>query len=247
MKHLRWQMLAACSLLSISFFIYLLHYMLFQDMHHIFVFMVGHLAFLPIEILTVTIIIDQVLKAREKKTIIIKLNMVIGIFFSKVGIDLLKRLSVFDRNTDKIRKHLIFTTDWEKHDFKRASEKIKTASYDINSRLGDLEDLKHFMNNEMDFLLMLLLGNQPLLEHENFTDLLWAITHLSEELALRDDLNRLSGTDLDHLSFDIKKTYTLLLGEWLAYMSHMKNNYPQLFSLAVRTNPFNPDVSVALQ
>ena len=244
MSLLRWQVLSAVFLLTISFSIYLLHYILFQDMHHILVFMIGHLAFLPVEILTVTIIVDQVLKAREKRSVLIKLNMIIGIFFSKVGTTLLKKLSAFDRNMDQVGKCLIFTTDWNKRDFKQALEKIKTASYDIDSRRGNLEDLKRFMNNEMGFLLMLL-GNQPLLEHETFTDLLWAITHLSEELALRDNLNKLSERDLNHLSFDIKKTYTLLLGEWLTYMWHMKNSYPQLFSLAVRTNPFNPDVSVA--
>ena len=119
---------------------------------------------------------------------------------------------------------------------------IKSAPCDINSRGGNLENLRHFLNGEKDFLLTLL-GNQHLFEHENFTDLLWAVTHLSEELALRGNLDTLSEADHSHISVDIKRVYALLLAEWLDYMAHLKNNYPHLFSLAVRTNPFDPNAT----
>lgn len=246
MKRFRWQVVAGCALLGISCSVYALHYVLFRDMHHILIFMIGDLAFLPVEVLMVTLIIDQVLKTREKKAMLIKLNMAIGIFFSKMGIGLLKDLSVFDRHTVKNRDHLIFTNDWDKQAFVKALEMIKRASCDINSRDGNLENLRHFLNGEKDFLLTLL-GNQNLLEHENFTDLLWALTHLSEELALRGDLGTLSEADHSHISVDIKRAYMLLLAEWLAYMGHLKNNYPHLFSLAVRTNPFDPNASAEFQ
>ena len=29
------------------------------------------------------------------------------------------------------------------------------------------------------------------------------------------------------------------MSEWIVYMKYLKNNYPFLFSLAVRTNPFD--------
>jgi len=32
--------------------------------------------------------------------------------------------------------------------------------------------------------------------------------------------------------------------EWLQYMEHLLNNYPYLFSLAIRINPFDPDADV---
>ena len=50
-------------------------------------------------------------------------------------------------------------------------------------------------------------------------------------------------TDYKHLSGDIKRAYTLLIHEWLDYMKHLKDNYPYLFSLAMRTNPFDRDAS----
>jgi hypothetical protein len=37
---------------------------------------------------------------------------------------------------------------------------------------------------------------------------------------------------------DIKRAYGLLVDQWLVYMKHLKDNYPYLFSLAMRVNPF---------
>ena len=82
-----------------------------------------------------------------------------------------------------------------------------------------------------------------MLEHESFTDLLWAVFHLTEELDNRKDVTQLPDSDYDHLSGDIKRAYSLLISAWLAYMGHLKTDYPYLFSLAVRTNPFDPQAS----
>jgi hypothetical protein len=37
----------------------------------------------------------------------------------------------------------------------------------------------------------------------------------------------------------MKRAYSELLREWIAHMKHLKTAYPYLFSLAVRTNPFD--------
>jgi hypothetical protein len=39
---------------------------------------------------------------------------------------------------------------------------------------------------------------------------------------------------------DVQRGYVLLIKEWLAYMAHLQTRYPYLFSLALRTNPFDP-------
>jgi len=41
----------------------------------------------------------------------------------------------------------------------------------------------------------------------------------------------------------VKRVYLLLVDEWLAYMEHLKNFFPYLFSLAMRTNPFDRQAS----
>ena len=42
---------------------------------------------------------------------------------------------------------------------------------------------------------------------------------------------------------DIKRAYGLLTRQWLDYMQYLKNRYPFLFSLALRTNPFAESAS----
>ena len=35
----------------------------------------------------------------------------------------------------------------------------------------------------------------------------------------------------------------LLLAEWIAYVRHLKAYYPYIFSLVIRTNPFDPNAA----
>jgi len=92
-----------------------------------------------------------------------------------------------------------------------------------------------------------LLENPNLLEHESFTNLLWAVFHLTDELAHRSDLVKLPDTDYQHLAGDMKRVYHQLIIQWLNYMKHLKQDYPYLFSLAMRTNPFDINASVVVK
>jgi len=85
MKEIKWQLILGMILVSLSVLLYLFHYIIFKDMHHIFIYLVGDIAFVPIEVFLVTVIIHRLLNEREKKTLLTKLNMVIGAFFSEVG------------------------------------------------------------------------------------------------------------------------------------------------------------------
>lgn len=80
-----------------------------------------------------------------------------------------------------------------------------------------------------------------------FTELLWAVFHLTEELSMRKDFTQVVNADGIHIAGDIKRASVILIAEWLAYMRHLKNEYPYLFSLAVRTNPFDPHATVAIK
>ena len=86
-----------------------------------------------------------------------------------------------------------------------------------------------------------------MLEHELFTDLLIATLHLKEELELRPGFTGLPEKDLQHLAGDTNRVYGLLTRQWLEYMAEVKVHYPFLFSLALRTNPFNPEASVVVR
>ena len=240
MKHLKWQFWFGAALLALSGLIYLLHYSLFHDTHHIFIFLVADIAFVPIEVLLVTLIIHQLLTRREKKATLSKLNMVIGTFFSEIGTELMGRLAKFDTQSDEICQRFRVNDKWSDRDFSRLRQYLSQQGREINSRAGQLEPLRELLVQERTFLVTLL-ENGNLLEHETFTDLLWAVFHLAEEFDARSRLTNLPPADMEHISGDMRRAYRLLLIEWLAYMQHLKKSYPYLFSLAIRTNPLRED------
>jgi hypothetical protein len=78
MKRFHWQIIFGLSLIALSTLFYVLHYSIFRDSHHIFLYLIGDIAFLPIQVLLVTLIIDRLLNERERSSLLKKLNMVIG-------------------------------------------------------------------------------------------------------------------------------------------------------------------------
>jgi phage shock protein PspC (stress-responsive transcriptional regulator) len=238
MRRLDWQTTLGLALIALSAIVYFIHYLIFRDAHHIFIYMIGDIAFVFIEVLMVTLIIHQLLSLRAKRSILEKLNMVIGAFFSEVGTRLLKDLSALDPKSEAIRSHLVWTADSSDTDFSGVRKLLEAHDYAVEAEKGALEDLKAFLIAKRDFLLRVL-ENPNLLEHESFTDLLWAVFHLTEELAHREDVKELPESDYVHLAGDMQRAYTRLSSEWLAYMNHLRENYPYLFSLAMRTNPFD--------
>lgn len=246
MKRYRWKIIFGISLVSLSVLFYFIQIEIFKTPRDTFFYLLQDLAFVPISVLMVTIIFTEVLNMREKQSLMRKLNMVIGVFFSEVGITLLKCFPDFYPHYDRLRLNLLISADWSNRDFNLARRHVKNYDYKIESQNGDLAGLKNFLIGKRDFLLRLL-ENPNLLEHRSFTDLLRAVFHLAEELEYRKDMGKLSKTDYEHLSGDIKRVYSSLLSEWLAYMHYLKNYYPYLFSLAVRTNPFDPNASAEVK
>lgn len=229
-------------LLLTSVFLYAVEYLMLGDSGSILTAFIGNLAFLPINVLLVSIIIHRLINDMERKNRIEKLNMVIGTFFSQTGTRLLGYFSEADPEIEEIRKYLLVKKDWEKKDFADVNRRLKNYEYAIRAGSLDLKDLRDFLEQRNDSLLRLL-ENPVMLEHETFTELLRAVFHLTEELLNREDLEELPPSDLEHLEGDVKRAYSFLVYEWVAYMEYLKNNYPYLFSLSMRTNPFDKEAS----
>lgn len=243
MKKINWQILLGTILILFSALCYLIHYFIFRDPHHIFIYLFGDVAFVFIEVLMVTLVIHRLLGQREKRVRLEKLNMVIGVFFSETGTQLLRIVSESDPDFGALKKQLLVKGAWSDTVFADIGKSLKDHDYNIKIRNVNLPELKSFLVEKRDFLLRLL-ENPNLLEHESFTDLLRAVFHLTEELGAREILEELPDTDYEHLAGDIRRVYVQLVQQWLEYMKHLKVSYPYLFSLALRTNPFDEAVSV---
>jgi hypothetical protein len=228
--------------IAISVVTYSVHYIIFRDVHHIFIYLLGDLAFLPLQVLLVVLIIERVLSGREKRAKLEKLNMIIGAFFSELGNYLLSDLLEKFDNRSEIKQHLNISDKWTQKDFLSASKYADRLHIEFKCRNINMEELKLFLSHKREFILNLM-SSSTLLEHDRFTDLLWAITHLDEELASRPSLEDLPDSDLEHIAIDIQRFYDHLVSEWLDYIKHLKENYPFLYSLVLRTHPFQENPS----
>lgn len=243
----RWKVFVGLALVALTLLLMTVHYLAFHDLHHLAIYFVGDLVFIPVEVLCVTLIIDQLLESREKRQRIEKLNMVIGIFFSRVGTPLLSRLSKADPCTLPLQKELMVSpSDWTADRFREARASVDGWKCKVDPSEVDRESLRSFLDGNEDFLLRII-ENPTVFEHETFTELILAVTHLAEELKARKDLTNLPPADIAHLEGDMERVYYRLVPAWLKYMEYLKNHYPYLFSLAIRQNPFDAKASVVVR
>ena len=250
-KKMGWKFRVGILLVLVSAVLYVINFAIFHDSHDLFFYISIDTAFVPIEVLLVVLVIEAAINEKEKKIMLEKLNMVIGVFFSEIGTELMANISKFDFESDKIRDKLIVNSTWSEKDFEEAEKVVKDYNYDLHIKGTDFNSLE-FLKETREFLigkrkfLLALLENPNLLEHETFTDLLRAVFHLLEELEKREDIRKLPESDYKHLSIDTERAYSLIIFEWLQYMEHLMNNYPYLFSLAVRTNPFDSEAKIEI-
>jgi len=188
---------------------------------------------------------ELILSKEEKRMRLEKLNMVIGSFYSEAGTELLRYFVEHDKSVDMIRTALVITSDWTKDQYAAAGQHVKDHEFLTDIEMIDLENLRTVLH-EKGGLFLRLLENPSILDHETFTDLVRAFLHLKEELQYRDSLSGLPQTDLGHLSGDLNRAYRLLVLQWVDHMKYLNDNYPYLFSLAARTNPFDRTSSVII-
>jgi len=182
------------------------------------------------------------LDRRERQARQAKLNMVIGLFFSEVGNGLLRFCAEADPRCADFGDDLIVRNDWTPQDFASRRGRIQDIPFGVEASRLDFVPLRDFLNGQTN-LLVRLMESPYMLEHESFTDLLIAVLHLKEELLHRESLDSLPATDREHLAGDVNRVYALLVRRWFDYMEHLKTEYPFLFSLAMRTNPFDAKAS----
>ncbi len=243
---LSWQVTLALILIALGAFFYYVHWLVFRDVEHIFLYFIGDVAFVFFEVLLVTLVIHRLLHHREQKAVRDKINMLVGAFFSELGTELLEIFASFDLQAHKIKGPLSTPHEWSESEFLNIRNTVERHDSDIKNGKADFAAVDSVLRRNKNFLLDLI-QNQSLLQNESFTNLVWAVYHLAKEMEHRGDLSDLPDDDHQHLSQDIARVYELMLLQWVDYMQHLRHCYPYMFSLAGRTNPFNSPTAVEVK
>lgn len=220
-------------LFGLSASIYFLQLYLFKDPATTGFYLLQDLAFLPTTIAVATIVVGKIMEYHEKQNRISKTRMLASSFFSDNGFKLLKILLSFTTVSPEIKDILKINPNWTSKQFATAANKAKTYSFPIHFSTEQLENLKNIFA-EKRMALLIIMSNPLLFDHEDFTDMLWAILHLSDELTIRENLTSIPKEELYHLNDDIERVIQGLLANWFMHISYIKDEYPHLYLLALK-------------
>ena len=114
---------------------------------------------------------------------------------------------------------------------------IVEHDYNVDINKVSLENIKNNLDENKE-LLISLIANENLIEHETFTEMLMSIMHLREELNTRLSMD-MQEYELEHIEKDIMLAYKYLTIEWAEYMKYLSEEYPVLYCKALINNPFD--------
>lgn len=249
MKKLSWKMKFAIILIIATIVIYSFNFYIFHNSEEILSYIMMHLGFIPIDILVVALVIDDIMARKEREAILEKLDMLMSVFFSEIGDDLLSKFSRVNNDKNTIYNYLKDIRNWDDEDFEKSMNSIQSNGVSFKPNIA-FEDRGAFLTDiqtlliEKRYFLINLLENPNLLEKDNFSALLLATFHLDEELERRGELSNLTEPDFNHLIGDINRVYSNLMYEYVYYMRYLKRTYPYIIDIALRTNPFDIDADI---
>jgi len=238
-----WKVRFTFYLIAVSCILYTMHFFIFHEPKFIFRLMLNNLAFAPISVLFVTLFVNQIMEMRNRQDKIQKTYLSLGTFFQEMGSSLIRVISPLDSDLELKEQAASIDDKWKTKDFDILSMKMKKRQISLEPDIKNLKQIRDFLSNEKQHLLQML-SSPGLKEHEDLTEMLWAVYHLYMEIDARKDLDNIPETDLEHLKNDTERTYKFLCIEWTEYMKHLMDEYPYLFSFAARTNPFKKRSSI---
>ena len=242
-NHKRWKIKFSIIMVIAIIIIYGSNILVLKDPEHVISYIWTHLGFIPVDILIVAFVLDEIISKKEKEAMMEKLDMIMSTFFSEVGNDLISQLSSVNKHKADT-SYLESIKSWDDKDYENKLKEIKNINIPFRADVTS-EDREEYLTNIRNLLInkresiVGLLNNPNLLEKEEFSKLLTAILHLDEELEHRPDLSKVTDVDFNHLNGDMERIYNILIHEWIYYLRYLNKHYPYMIALIIRTNPFD--------
>lgn len=224
-------------LFALSAVLYFINYLMFGDAHHLFVVFAEELAYMPIYIFIILVVAEKALRSREKEEMARKTNALVGTFFTEVGYELIRIMTKYDKDCDRVKNELKDIENWDVAKTKVFLNSVDQHKYCAPKGTDDLVIIKELMLQKKDFMLELM-SNSSLIEKDEFSDLLLAANHILEEFKTRGEISGFDEAAVGHLHVDVERAYRHLIKSWVLYMMHLEKEYPYLHKLALRVNPF---------
>ena len=228
MKNLKQYLFVSFILIFLSLTMFLIHYLIFGQLENTIYYSLMSLCFIPINILSVTLVFEKLVERRARLERVSKLNMLVGLFFSDIGFTLLKLIVAGDDN--------IHSLGLDFNDLKSCVNKLKSHDHQVVFEKINYPELKELVIGGKD-ILSSLISNESILEHETFANLLMSLMHLRDEIIFI-KYTDLTPDDCAHLKGDLIRVYENLTFQWINYLSHLKQFYPYQYSGAIKFNPF---------
>lgn len=231
MREIKYNIIIILILLLVAFGMFYIHFMVFGQLQNTLYYSLMNLSFIPINIIFVTLVFEKLIEKRKKRERTSKLNMLAGVYFSEVGFLL---LDIFVSVDEDARGMVLDFSD-----LKEIKNNIKKHHHKIDFDKIDYKLIKKILLKNQTMLINLI-SNENILEHELLGDLLMATLHLRDEIVFRGS-NYLSEDDRKHLENDSIRVYKALTLLWINYLIHLKVNYPYIYKADVDANPFDSD------
>lgn len=224
-------------LLCASALLYAIHYLIFRDLHHLAIFGLHELAFVPLEVILVTLGLDQLVEKTHREEARSKVSIIETLYFNESGGTMLRYLTSFDPDAARLRELLQVTQDWRSSDFRQAIRQLKSYPFLLDLDRIDFFGLHYHLSQRHEYYRSML-ENPALTQSEAFTEMIMKIYLLWEELDGRTNLYQLPEKDRNYLAELLHEIYRELTEYWLDNVyNHSIHNRFRLHR-AVESNPF---------
>ena len=137
-ERLSWKAKFSILMVILIIIIYGSNYLGLGDAEHIISYIWTHLGFIPVDILIVAFLLDEIIERKEKEAMLEKLDMLTSTFFSELGNDLISQLSTVNKykaSTENLKS----IKSWDEADFDRKLEELKDSSIDFQADIAPEE------------------------------------------------------------------------------------------------------------
>jgi sensor histidine kinase YesM len=155
MSKTRWYLILGISLVIASSTVYLMEILIFHNVHDTFFYLFQDLAFVPVQVLLVMLILDKLLQKKEKESLMNKMNMMIGVFFNEVGTDLISFFIETEKNITSLRKEIIIDSAWNTKTFESGKKFFKSYNSDLEINQDLLMRMKEYLLKHRDCMINL--------------------------------------------------------------------------------------------